>query len=266
MLNRLFVFFLFILMTASLEAFFLPEGSSNGAIGQTVCVQVPVKMTAHWSCTHPQRFLPGVKSKAERAEIRIVLKRIKQAQALLKTGDLFVDMDDYIRAEQTYRQVLKLQPDMTVGWIKLAKFYSDLDREEDALQILHNGLQQTADTADIYYEMGLLQVRLKILSQAIVSLAKAARLAPENPYYSYVYGIALNSYQHTDEALVFLHQAYQRHPDNKEILQALIAINQDNHNNSDALSYAETLLELEPDNPSLQALVAQLKAIAQPPN
>lgn len=72
-------------------------------------------------------------------------------------------------------------------WIKLAQFYSDLNREHDALQTLHQASELIADNADIYYDMGLVQVRLRGFSKAVTSLAKAAVKAPENAHYSYGY-------------------------------------------------------------------------------
>ncbi|MDX2506313.1 MAG: ammonia-forming cytochrome c nitrite reductase subunit c552 [Gammaproteobacteria bacterium] len=174
-------------------------------------------------------------------------------------GNLYHSMNDDPRAEQAYRQALKLQPQFVPAWINLAQFYSDLQRDKDALQTLQQGLQQVSKSAELHHATGLAQVRLKLLSEAIVSLQKAAQLAPENSRYSYVYAIALNSYQRPGEALDVLQQAHEQHPQNREILSALVSINHDNAHSDKSLHYAEKILQLEPDNTAIQGFIMQLK-------
>lgn len=236
------------------------DGSTNLLTEQTSCKQYSVKQAVYWSCSHLERFTVKKISDIELAQIINALKKARKVKSLLGQGDLDFAADDYVKAEQAYRQALRLQPELNMTWIKLALFYSDLDRDADALQILHNALEQIADNANIYYEMGLIQVRLRDFSAAIDSLAKAAILAPENAHYSYVYAIAMNSNQRSDKALDILRKANKIHPENEKILTALITINQDNAHNIEALKYAEKLLEFDQSNSSIQALIMQLKS------
>lgn len=212
------------------------------------CINTTVFLKHPSSCLHRERFIPETPSADELIHI------------LIKSADTYYELGDYANTEKTYRQALQVKSDSPDAWLKLAVFYSNLNRERDALQILHNGLIKNPDNADIYHEMGLIQVRLKQLAEAIVSLAKAALLAPENPHYSYVYGIAMNSYQRSEEAIDILKKAHLLHPDNQEIITALITINQDNSNSDEAYYYAEKLLELDPENTSLQQFVLKLKS------
>jgi len=174
-------------------------------------------------------------------------------------GNLYQRMKNYPQAESAYRQALKQQPEFVPAWVNLAQLYSDMNREEDALKILKLGLKNIPQSADIYHSLGLTQVRVREISEAILSLKEAAGLAPENAQYNYVYGIALNSDQRPAEALTALTEAHLRHPDNMEILSALVSINQDNGNREDALRYAEKILQLEPNNPSIQRFIEYLK-------
>ena len=242
------------------EGSFPADGSPNNSNDPDKCIQYSGQQAIDWSCSHRERFIPAAKSDTELTQLALERTETrKKAEALVDQGDSYFEMDDYQKAEQAYRQALLLQSTLASGWIKLALFYSHLNRDKDALQVLHNGLQKIPDDADILHEMGLIQVRLRLLSEAIFSLARAALLAPENPHYSYVYAIAMNSYQRPDEALAILQKAYHLHPENKEIITALISINQDNNYNLDALKYAEQLLELEPDDVSLQNFIKLLK-------
>lgn len=211
------------------------------------CLDHPVLLDYQSSCLHHERFVPRTPSAEE------------LSQLLMHSADTYYELGNYLETERAYRQALQVKSDTPGVWLKLATFYSNLNREKDALQVLQNGITKIPDNADIYHETGLIQVRLRLLSEAIVSLAHAALLAPENPHYSYVYGIAMNSYQRPEEALVILNKAYLLHPADKEIITALVSINQDNDNSAEAYHYAEKLLELDPDNISLQQFVLKLK-------
>jgi len=90
-------------------------------------------------------------------------------------------------------------------------------------------------------------------------LQKAAELAPENEHYAYVYGVALNSTGHSDEARNILTNALARHPDNREILTALVQISQQAGDLVSALRYAESLASLTPNDQDLQRYVEELR-------
>ena len=196
-----------------------------------------------------QEYIDGQLFNSERPESQVNL------------GNLYHSMNDSLKAEKAFRQALKLQPKFVPAWINLAQFYSVLNREKDALQTLQMGLEKIPDSADIHHAVGLAQVRFKLLSEAVVSLEKAALLAPENAYYYYVYGIAVNSYQGPEAALQVLNEAHQLHPENMDILMALFTINQENGHIKDALSYAEKIIKLEPDNVYIKNFILQLEKI-----
>ncbi len=227
--------------------FFLDEGQSL-SIKKNPCAQYQQAQMFKWSCAHHERYIPGTPSAEELAAM------------ILQQANEYYAMDNLPKTEYYYRQALKIQPDFAPAWLALALFYSDLNRDADALQILQSSLGHIQDNANIHFETGLLQVRLRLLPQAIASLAKAAILAPEEPHYSYVYGIAMNSSHQPEKALNILHQAYLRHPDNKEILIALVSINQDMNNNRNALKYAEKLQQLDPEDVSIHNFIIQLQS------
>jgi tetratricopeptide (TPR) repeat protein len=224
----------------------------------SACQQYSFIQAIDWSCSHKIRFIPSLTVEQSIPDSNAIKKHQQMLQLLEQADDYLAD-EEYAQAEMTYRQAIKLRPGASLARLKLGYFYTELNRDEDALQSLQYGLEEIPDNADIIYEIGLIQVRLRLLSEAIVSLAKAAILAPENPHYSYVYGIAMNSYQRPGEALDILQQALVRHPQDKAILNALIAINQDNNHLAEAISYAEQILVLEPDNPDYKIRVQQLK-------
>ncbi|MCU7799456.1 MAG: hypothetical protein KZQ70_04735 [gamma proteobacterium symbiont of Lucinoma myriamae] len=208
----------------------------------------------NWLCAHLERgtFQALAPDVLLSNKIPIDNDTIKKIEIVFSQAELSYEEGNYAKVEQDYRQLIKEQTHYAPAWIKQAQFYSDLNREHDALQTLHQALEVIADNADIYHEMGLVQVRLRSFSKAVTSLAKAAVKAPDNSHYSYVYGIALNSFQRPYKALDVLQQAHYRHPDNMEVLLALFAISQDINEQTKALIFAQKILLIKPDNDSAQ--------------
>ena len=89
-------------------------------------------------------------------------------------------------------------------------------------------------------------------------LVEAARLAPDNARYAYVQAIALHSAGRRADALAVLRGANRRHPDDLDILGALISISREAGDRPAALRYARQAAALLPDNADLQQLVAEL--------
>ncbi len=67
-----------------------------------------------------------------------------------------------------------------------------------------------------------------------------------------------------DEALKTLTDALARHPDNREILTALVQINQQAGDLAAALAYAERLAALAPDDADLRRFVETLRREVKP--
>jgi len=84
-------------------------------------------------------------------------------------------------------------------------------------------------------------------------------LAPDNARYGYVYAIALNSAGRRGEALTVLRSALQRHPEDLEILGALVSINREAGDRRAALRYAKQAAILLPGNADLGRLLADLE-------
>jgi Flp pilus assembly protein TadD len=94
---------------------------------------------------------------------------------------------------------------------------------------------------------------------ALRELAQAAKLAPDNARYSYVYAIALYSSGQRGAALTALRTLDQRHPYDLEILAALISMNREAGDAKAALPYARKVAEILPDDPGVKRLLGELE-------
>ena len=103
-------------------------------------------------------------------------------------------------------------------------------------------------------------VRQQRTREAIAALEQAARLAPENQRYSYVYAVALHSTGRPRQATSALEQTLTQHPYNRDILSALTMVHRDLSDVEAAIGYAERLLAVVPHSPSTQQLLQQLRS------
>jgi len=87
---------------------------------------------------------------------------------------------------------------------------------------LRQGLSLSPNAADLHHALGLLLVRKTDKTAALQELALAAKLAPDNARYAYVYAIGLNSAGKQREALTVLKAADAQQPYNLDLLSAII--------------------------------------------
>jgi Flp pilus assembly protein TadD len=64
--------------------------------------------------------------------------------------------------------------------------------------------------------------------------------------------------------LALLEEAHQQHPADPSVLMALVSIAEDNGDFAASLSHARELLTLDPGNPQLLALIAELEKKTRP--
>jgi tetratricopeptide (TPR) repeat protein len=179
-------------------------------------------------------------------------------EAQVNLGNLYSDLGRYDEAELAYKSALELQSQFEPAYANLAQFYSNTQREQAALEILDRGLAVLGNSALLHHAKGLSLIRLQQTDKAMESLAKAARLGSESPRYAYVFAVALNSTGRTGMALNELAAAHLKHPQDRDILTALVTINRDAGNRDAAKAYAEKLLTLNPDDLAIRGLVNQL--------
>ncbi len=144
-------------------------------------------------------------------------------------------------AEKAYRTALRLDPRFAPAYANLADLYRALGRDGDGEAVLRDGLAAVPNDASLHHALGLLQVRRKEMAKAVASLARASELAPENARYAYVHAIALQSAGDLPGAVALLEVALARHPNDREILAALVLYHQQAGNGAAAGEYARRL-------------------------
>jgi predicted CXXCH cytochrome family protein len=167
-------------------------------------------------------------------------------------------------AEDAYRTALRLDPHFVpalVNWADLDRMHGQNPAAEEKLR---QAVATEPDNADGWHALGLALVRQRAVPDAVAALRRAHELAPENARYAYVYAVALNGTGAAPQALAVLEQAQRRHPGDRDLLRAAIAIARDSGDMPTALRQARILAVLEPQDRALRQLIEQWESLRGP--
>ena len=157
---------------------------------------------------------------------------------------------------------LSLDPTFVPAAVNLADLDREMGRDADGESILRQAIARVPADGSLRLALGLLLIRQGHKNEALAYLADASRLDPGNARFAYIYAVALNGAGQTREAIGMLQEAIAKHPYDRDALAALASFYRDAGNPRQALAYADRLAQLEPDNPQVQQLLAQLRAAA----
>jgi Flp pilus assembly protein TadD len=200
-----------------------------------------------------QEFLAAQALNADRPEARATL------------GGFYARQGQASEAEAEYRAALRLSPAFGPAAANLADLYRQLGRDADAESVLRQAIEASPKDAGLHHALGLTLVRLKRQDEALAQLARAAELEPDRARYAYVYAVALDASGRRADAIQALKDNLAKHPADRDTLLALVSFNRDAGDVTAALSYAEQLAKIEPNNAELKALIETLRAKAGAP-
>ena len=172
------------------------------------------------------------------------LANAERPEAQTNLGNFYAARGERLPAIAAYQTAIELAPYYLPAYVNLADFYRRLGQETDALELLQRAVAGNPENASARHALGLSLVRLQRYQAALNELALAARLDPGNASFSYVYAVALNSLGEEEQALSTLRAALERHPLNRDILNALVSYLRDAGDLASARKYDERLRAL----------------------
>jgi predicted CXXCH cytochrome family protein len=208
-------------------------------------------------------FPAGLSAAFERARDEYIAAQELNAdrpEAHMNLGLLFARQRKSDLAEAELKTALSLEPTFAPAAVNLADLYRELGRDADGEVALRSALERSPYDASLLHALGLLMVRMKQNAQALDLLAAAAKGDAANARYAYVYAVALNDSGRTAAAINVLEASIAAHPYDQDSLAALVSYLEQAGNPGQALSYAQRLNELEPDNPEVRQMLKQLTA------
>ncbi len=169
-------------------------------------------------------------------------------------GNFFAERGDSAAAERAYREALALSGDSVPAAVNLAELLRRQGRDEEAGELLRDGVNRFPDNAELQHAIGLQSVRSGDQAGAVQSLERAMMLRPEEPRYAYVLGIALNSYGRAADAVEVFRNALVLHANDRDLLIGLASLYLEAGNAEAARGVLKRLLRLRPDDAQVRAL------------
>lgn len=142
-------------------------------------------------------------------------------EAHVNLGNLHAARGDAGAARRAFDAALRLDAGFTAAVVNLAELEAGLGRLADAERILRDALAAHGDAADLHHALGLVLVRRQRSGEALDALRRATELAPQEPHYLYVQGVAVHDLVDAGAGLALLQEGLQRFPDDRELLQAM---------------------------------------------
>jgi Flp pilus assembly protein TadD len=194
-----------------------------------------------------EEFVAAQKFNADRPEARSTL------------GAFYARRGRNSEAEAEYQAALRLSPQFTGGAINLADLYRQTGRDSAGEIVLRTAISVVPDDSGLHHALGLSLVRLKRLDDALVELRRAMELDSHNARYAYIYGVALHSAGRPQDAITYLRDSLIGHPENRDIIMAIVSFSREAGDTATALQYAERAIKIAPDDPAIRTLVEQLR-------
>jgi Tfp pilus assembly protein PilF len=176
-----------------------------------------------------QEYVASQRYNADRAEGRVNL------------GNFYARRGDAENAVTELKAAIKLNPNFIPAYANLADLYRVLGRDTEGESVLREGLKIAPKNAILHHSLGLALVRMKRRDAALAELEQATILDPENARFSYVYAVALHSAGKSDEAIARLKKNLADHPNNRDVLAALVSFYRARGQGAEAKKYADRL-------------------------
>ena len=191
--------------------------------------------------------------------LRAELANADRPDAHLNIGLLEADRGDSKAAERSYRRALELDEAFVPAYANLADLFRVRGADADGERLLREGVARVPESGALHHALGLALVRLGRREEAVESLRRAAELRVDLPRYAFAHGIALQAVGRLEPAWAVLEGGLERHPNDRELLGALVAISRELGLPEDAGAYARRLLEVAPHDAAVRALVEELE-------
>jgi Flp pilus assembly protein TadD len=165
-------------------------------------------------------------------------------EARTALGNFHAQRGRFDLAEAELKSAVLMDPPFPPAAVNLADLYRAQGRDEEAVKVLSEALGKTPQNAALYHARGLARVRLQQTAGAMTDLERAARLAPDDARFAYVYAVALHSSGEPRRALAELDRALLKAPADRDLLAAGMAFARDLGDQVLSARYAKRLGDL----------------------
>jgi len=207
------------------------------------------------------RLTPGAQAKRAAAIQEYVTAQNSNAdrpEAHQNLGQLYAVTGRLPEAIAEFLTAIRLDPTFVAAPIALADLYRGSGRDAEGEAVLRAAVAANPGEAGPHGALGLWLVRAGRGGEALAELKLAAEMGSADPRNAYVYAVALSSAGLRPQAMAVLEAGLARHPYDRDMLIAGATFGRDAGDIEAARRYAQTLAELEPQDPSVAALLKAL--------
>lgn len=157
------------------------------------------------------------------------------------------DLDDGTKRLETIDTVLRLQPELSLGWFAKAIALNDLGRREEALEAYEGALRLEPDWPELWVSKGMILNELTRHTEALDAFEEALRLAPDLPEGWLGKGVSLAALHRSPEAITAYEQAIELRFDYPSAWHNKAKELQDLGRSEEAMQHYDIALVLKPD-------------------
>ena len=136
-----------------------------------------------------------------------------EAQPFLQRAEIAWRQGHFQEAAQSYRQALKIQPDLAQAHYGLGLALARLQKYQEAATSFQAAVQSEPKWARAHKDLGVAYLKLKRWPQAAQAFKNALQYQPEDPEAFYNLGVALGRMGQHQEALKAFEEAVRLKPD-----------------------------------------------------
>ncbi len=182
----------------------------------------------------------------------------------MQLGIYYMAKGDAQRAENAYREALRINAQLIPAYLNLADLMRAQDNDAGARKELLQALAIDAQHGPTLHALGLLESRSGNSEKALNYLRLASEAETAGTRHRFVYAIALHDTGQARQAIAQL-QALLRHvPQNADVLLALANYSEELGEIESALKYARSLTEVAPQHPGYRQVLQRLQKKARP--
>ncbi len=151
---------------------------------------------------------------------KVLLFTAERPESQLSLALFYVGKGKATKAENAYKEALRLQPLFVPAYINYSDFLLTSGRKDGALALLNEGMKKLPTIGILHHALGLWYVRNKEKEKAIGYLKRAVTLEPNNSRFSYVYAVAIGE-KNPKEAVKVLEAVYPKHTGDMQVVSGL---------------------------------------------
>ena len=161
---------------------------------------------------------------------------------------------DVATARREYERSIARLPWFMPAYVNLAELQRHGGDEVGAEATLRRALIVVPEEPSVLYALGLSLYRQGRAEESTQALARAAAAAPQVARYAFAHALGLDAQRRPAAALAVIDAARQRHPEDRDLLDAGLSIARTSGDTARARRYLQGLLTLTPGDPQLEQL------------